>query len=282
MPWRPLTIVVARLMVSLSLAVPTSRLSVALRTMRLPRSTSCTAGAEALAVAPPLDGASAAGAAAPVPPPAAAPPAALSPPALHPAASSVASANASAAAARLLFISTPSSTRSASIGRWSRPVRFPGAHRRTAAAAPGTAHLRNSDPGEQGIAGDAQAHKDRGPTLSKPLPTPQLQLRDRVRVAVIDRARFDAGWCWPAVAEVAAALLDGVRQGCRREKCLRVWVARALADRRRIVRDSGSPRPGPAGPAPAPLRPRRVAPPGAAPGGRATVPRASARWCGPG
>src|SRR6266568_277772 len=108
MPWRPLTIVVARLMVSLSLAVPTSRLSVALRTMRLPRSTSCTAGAEALAVAP-----------------------------------------------------------------------------------------------------------------------------------VIDRARFDAGWCWPAVAEAAAALLDGVRQGCRREKCLRVWVARALADRRRMVRVAG-------------------------------------------
>src|SRR6266511_4070022 len=159
MPWRPLTIVVARLMVSLSLALPTSRLSVALRTMRLPRSTSCTAGAEALAVAPPLDGAPAAGAAASL-----APPAALSPPALHPAASSVATANASAAATRLLFISTPSSTRSASIGRWSRPVRFPGAHRRTAAAAPSTAHLRNSDLGQQGIAGDAQAHKDRGPT----------------------------------------------------------------------------------------------------------------------
>src|SRR6266540_3729475 len=184
MPWRPLTIVVARLMVSLSLALPTSRLSVALRTMRLPRSTSCTAGAEALAVAPPLDGAPAAGAAASLPPPAAAPPAALSPPALHPAASSVATANASAAATRLLFISTPSSTRSASIGRWSRPVRFPGAHRRTAAAAPSTAHLRNSDLGQQGIAGDAQAHKDRGPTLSKSLPTPQLQLRDRVRAEV--------------------------------------------------------------------------------------------------
>src|SRR6266545_1455783 len=170
MPWRPLTIVVARLMVSLSLALPTSRLSVALRTMRLPRSTSCTAGAEALAVAPPLDGAPAAGAAASLPPP--------------PAASSVATANASAAATRLLFISTPSSTRSASIGRWSRPVRFPGAHRRTAAAAPSTAHLRNSDLGQQGIAGDAQAHKDRGPTLSKSLPTPQLQLRDRVRAEV--------------------------------------------------------------------------------------------------
>src|SRR6266540_3866687 len=170
MPWRPLTIVVARLMVSLSLALPTSRLSVALRTMRLPRSTSCTAGAEALAVAPPLDGAPAAGAAASLPP--------------HPAASSVATANASAAATRLLFISTPSSTRSASIGRWSRPVRFPGAHRRTAAAAPSTAHLRNSDLGQQGIAGDAQAHKDRGPTLSKSLPTPQLQLRDRVRAEV--------------------------------------------------------------------------------------------------
>src|SRR6266511_1779677 len=184
MPWRPLTIVVARLMVSLSLALPTSRLSVALRTRRLPRSTSCTAGAEALAVAPPLDGAPAAGAAASLPPPAAAPPAALSPPALHPAASSVATANASAAATRLLFISTPSSTRSASIGRWSRPVRFPGAHRRTAAAAPSTAHLRNSDLGQQGIAGDAQAHKDRGPTLSKSLPTPQLQLRDRVRAEV--------------------------------------------------------------------------------------------------
>src|SRR6266508_939923 len=196
MPWRPLTIVVARLMVSLSLALPTSRLSVALRTMRLPRSTSCTAGAEALAVAPPLDGAPAAGAAASLPPPAAAPPAAslpppaaappaaLSPPALHPAASSVATANASAAATRLLFISTPSSTRSASIGRWSRPVRFPGAHRRTAAAAPSTAHLRNSDLGQQGIAGDAQAHKDRGPTLSKSLLTPQLQLRDRVRAEV--------------------------------------------------------------------------------------------------
>src|SRR6266511_1103839 len=121
MPWRPLTIVVARLMVSLSLALPTSRLSVALRTMRLPRSTSCTAGAEALAVAPPLDGAPAAGAAASLPPPAAAPP---------------------------------------------------------------TAHLRNSDLGQQGIAGDAQAHKDRGPTLSKSLLTPQLQLRDRVRAEV--------------------------------------------------------------------------------------------------
>src|SRR6266498_2996394 len=174
MPWRPLTIVVARLMVSLSLALPTSRLSVALRTMRLPRSTSCTAGAEALAVAPPLEGAPAAGAAASLPPPAAAPPAA----------SSVATANASAAATRLLFISTPSSTRSASIGRWSRPVRFPGARRRTAAAAPSTAHLRNSDLGQQGIAGDAQAHKDRGPTLSKSLLTPQLQLRDRVRAEV--------------------------------------------------------------------------------------------------